>query len=119
LNLASQARQSRTDGERQDEVTTMLLLVVSICMFLLALVTLCLYLSDSFTNRKGFQLGASPKSRTTDLKIAPVVVEFRVSDAGRDNRRVSAVVNNYDEGNTSLTIQSPVPQIKDKKSGEY
>lgn len=92
----------------------MLLLVVSICMLLLALVTVCLYLSDSFTNRKGFQLGASPKSRTTDLKIVPVVVEFRVSDAGGDNQRVSAVVNNYDEGNTSLTIQSPVPQGKDK-----
>ena len=97
----------------------MLLLVVSICLLLLALVTLCLYLSDAFTNRRGFQLGSSPRLRTTDLKIAPVVVEFRVSDAGRDNRRVSAVVNNYDGGNTSLTIQSPVPQRKDKKSGEY
>jgi hypothetical protein len=97
----------------------MQILVVSICLLLLVLVTLYLYLSDSFTNRKGFQLGASPKSRTTDLKIVPVVVEFRVSDAGGDNQRVSAVVNNYDEGNTSLTIQSPVPQRKDKESGGY
>jgi len=97
----------------------MLTLVVSICLLLLVLVTLYLYLSDAFSNRRGFRLSSSPRSRTTDLKIVPVVVEFRVSDAGGDNRRVSAEVNNYDEGNTSLTVQSPVPQRKDKERGGY
>jgi hypothetical protein len=50
---------SRTNGERLDEVPTMMILVTA--MFLLALVLVALYLNVSgvFTNRRAFQCGFS------------------------------------------------------------
>ena len=103
-------------------MTTILIIVASICLPPLAVVTIYLYLSGVFTKRKAFQLGSSPISRKVDLRIVPVVVEFRVSDAGGDNQRVCTVVNSRAEGNAPPTIQSPVPQSKGKEekgSGGY
>jgi hypothetical protein len=93
-------------------VTTILIIVASVCLPPLVLVILYLYVSGAFTNRKVFQLGSSPISRKGDLRVVPVVVEFRVSDAGGDNQRVCTVVDNRAEGNAPLTIQSAIPKRK-------
>ena len=90
----------------------MLILVAVICLPPLVLVTIYLYVYGVFTNRRAFQFGSSPISRKVDLRVVPVVVEFRVSDAGGDNQRVRTVVNSHAEGNAPLTIQSTVPQRK-------
>lgn len=103
-------------------MTTILIIVASICLPPLVFVTIYLYLSGVFTKRKAFQLGSSPISRKVDLRVVPVVVEFRVSDAGGGNQRVCTVVNNRAEGTAPLTIQSPVPQREGKEekgSGGY
>ena len=88
----------------------MLILVASFCLPPLVLVTVYLYWSGAFTNRRAFQLGSSSISQKVDLKVVPVVVEFRVSDAGGDNQRVCIVVASRAEGNAPLTIQSKVPK---------
>ena len=95
----------------------MLILVASICLLPLVLVTLYLYVSGVFTNRRTFQLGSSPISRTVDLRVVPVVVVFRGSDADGDNKKVCTVVNDSAEGKASLTIQSSVPKRKGKGKG--
>ena len=103
-------------------MTTILIIVASVCLPPLVFVTIYLYLSGVFTKRKAFQLGSSPISRKVDLRVVPVVVEFRVSDTGGDNQRVCTVVSSRAEGNAPLTIQSPVPQRKGKEekgSGGY
>jgi hypothetical protein len=111
--MPSPSSPDQTNGERQGEVTTILILVASIGLTPLVCVALYLFVSGVFTNRKALPLGSSPISRKGELRVVPVVVTFQVSDTGGDHHRVCTVVNNRAEGSAPLTSQSPVPQRKD------
>ena len=79
-----------------------MILVAVICLLPLVLVTLYLYMSGVFTKRRAVQLGSTPIPRTVELRVVPVVVAFRVSNASADNPRVCTVVNTRAEGNAAI-----------------
>jgi len=79
-----------------------MILVAVICLLPLVLVTLYLYMSGVFTKRRALQLDSTPIPRTVELRVVPVVVAFRVSNATADNQRVCTVVNTRAEGNAPI-----------------
>lgn len=77
-------------------MTSTIIIVAAMFLIPLVVVALYLYMSGVFTNRRAFQLGSTPISRSVDLRIVPVVVEFRASDAGAENPRISTVATNQE-----------------------